>query len=195
MNQSSEYGSRGSAYGEFEPYNIGFFIDKAWFQCWPRVIGRAWLYQLEFADKARLVEQGQMITMATPDDRWYMDLLSHDPYRTKKALEAEGIAYLADDKAEQEHWQKWIFTRIIVRTRNQAVKIKVGPDNSDSNGHNLGNYADDKLDGYVRNKPWDDVKATGHFLVLAIPPTPQEAKYVGKALADYMATNKVYPLA
>jgi len=172
-----------------EPYNIGFFIDKAWQHCWTRVIGRAWLYQLECADKAAVIEKGSQIAMPGPDDRWYTDLLSKDPVRTKKALAAEGLEFLAGENAEQENWQDWIFTRMIVRTRNQEIKVKIASDICEDV------QCDDKSAGYVRNRSCNNAQSLAHFLILTIPPTPKDAKYVGKAIADYMATNKVYPLA
>jgi hypothetical protein len=206
MSSSEEYGTGlPGMYGASEPMNVGFFIDKTWYLCWPKVIARAWTYQIteekkstsddKYENKALLIESGQRVTMASPDDRWYMDLLSHDPYRTKKALEAEGMTFMASAKAAEEDWQKWIFTKMIVRSRSQTVDLTI---NSEANNSNA-KYSCKKDDGYSqyeRSMPWDDVsQGLGHFLVLTLPPAPSETKLIGQALADYKATNKIYPLS
>lgn len=207
MSSLEEYGPGFiGIYGESEPVNVGFFIDKTWRFCWPRVVSRAWAYQISEAKKsegdsnydnrALLIEAGQKVSLPSPDDRWYMDLLSHDPYRTKKALEAEGMVFMADADAAEEDWQKWIFTKIVVRTRTQEVNVKLnsGEEHADvkySSKHKPGTSL------YKRgNMLWHNVsQGLGHFVVLTLPPAPEDAKFIAQAISDYRATNKIYPLS
>jgi hypothetical protein len=191
MADPNEYGYKENPYGQEEPVNVGFFIDRAWRFCWPNVIARAWHYQESRPDNAKNIEDGFKIDIPDSDDRWYMDLLSKDPFRTKTALEAEGIIFMADANATAEDWDKWIFTRIVARTSNQSVNLTIKSNTSDS----VGGYLDDKEDGYVRTNPWKNSHGIGHFLVLTVPPKPENPRYFAKALSDYKATNKVYPLA
>lgn len=195
MENNSEYGQgNNSGYGPVEPVNVGYFIDKAWKFCWPNVIARAWHYQEVCSENAKLIEDGGKVSMPGADDRWYMDLLSQDPLRTKKALEAEGIVFMASDEADENDWEKWIYTRIIVRAASQSVKVKVKAIDSVSN--DVSGYRDNKEDGYARTNPWQEKNSSiGHFLVLTLPTRPNDRKLFAKALSDYKATNKVYPLA
>lgn len=173
--------------GRYEPEDIGFFVDRTWSLCWPNVIGRAWHYQHNNPVNAKKIEAGMFIDFPTPDDRWYMDLLSKDPYKTLNALTAEGFIYLADADAAEEHWEKWVFTKIIVKTRNQATKFTVSSKTS-------GTPCCEKK-SYKRENMWEkQIAGTGHFVILTLPPKPDEARHFSVALADYKASNKIYPL-
>ncbi|WP_022940769.1 hypothetical protein [Psychromonas hadalis] len=171
----------------YEPQDIGFFVDRTWALCWPNVIGRAWHYQHNNHQNAKEIEAGKFIDFPTPDDRWYMDLLSKDPYKTLQALTAEGFVYLADENAAEEHWEKWVFTKIIVKTRNQATKFTV---RSKTTAVSLNGCK-----GYKRKNIWEEqVEGTGHFVILTLPPKPSKTSDFAVALSDYKASNKIYPL-
>jgi hypothetical protein len=253
-------------YGRSEVVNIGFMIDQAWQYCWPKVIARAWTYQHKYPENAKETEQRKSLHLPTQADRWYADLLSQDPLRTKQALEAEGMVFLAAQHTEKEHWEHWVFTRMLVRTYDQAFKldVKMEPNGqlreqlkinanlpseqkleldyrvnklsalrkltlkgyeeqipkSDKQQladldklretHNEGlfylldprstpesfkRYQTSSANSYSRQFPWDDIKATGHFAVLTLPPKPAELHLFAKALADYKATANIYPLS
>lgn len=168
------------AFGSLEPIDAGFFIDRAWRFCWPNVIARAWQYQQKTPDLASKIESGGVIESPNDSDNWYMDLLSQDPTRTQKALEEEGMLFLASQDAIPEEWEKWVYTRMVVRASNQPTSIQVkAASRENKQGLDSSN---------ARN-------SIGHFLVLTLPPKPENPRYFAKALSDYKATNKVYPLA
>jgi len=178
---------------DYEPLNIGFFVDRTWYLCWPNVIGRSWAYQENYSEKALKIENGEKVENATEEDNWYMDLLSKNPHKTLKALEAEGFIYLANADAAEENWEKWFFTKIIVRTRSQPVSIEVqAGDCSDTESNK---YCAHEENGYSRKNIWNDkINGTGHFVVLTIPPKPNDPALFSVALSDYKASNKIYPM-
>lgn len=178
--------SNNSGFGPVEPVDVGFFIDRAWRFCWPNVIARAWRYQTKNAEAADLVEKGGSVSQPTDADRWYMDLLSQDPQRTKKALEAEGMLFKASSNAEADEWDKWVYTRILVRSSTQELSVRVKAASRCESPSEETSYERSAEPGN---------NSIGHFLVLTIPPAPSDTKYFAKALADYKATNKVYPIA
>ena len=251
----------GSEYGPYEPQDIGTLIDNNWRRAWPKVISRAWMYEHNNAQKALYIKEGIKFDPQTGDDAWYQDLLSHSPVATKRALMAEGMVYGASENAEEESWEDWIYTRIIVRTRDQKVAIQITDDqviaqnvkiteletlkkrynereesllvgsdltpeqiekldycldthlfkNEENGSANhklfmkmLANRVKKKLlfnfppveednTGYRRSSLWYKTKSTGHFLALTLPPKPEYESEFAVALADYIATNKIYP--
>jgi hypothetical protein len=269
MKYEEEYSTPTSQhYGSSEVVNIGFMIDQAWQYCWPKVIARAWTYQHKFPENAAKTENRESLHMPTQADRWYADLLSQDALRTKQALEAEGMVFLAAQHTEQEHWEHWVFTRMLVRAYDQQFKLDVTmephrqlqeqlksnanlpttqraelerrvsklsklreytlkgyekqipaddhqqltdlqklqetPNPNDglfylldprSTPESFKRYQSSSTNSYARQFPWDDIKATGHYAVLTLPPKPAALHLFAKALADYKATANIYPLS
>ncbi|MCJ8273723.1 MAG: hypothetical protein MJK04_30535 [Psychrosphaera sp.] len=126
MKYEDEYSLQtNQGYGSSEVVNIGLMIDQAWKFCWPKVIARAWTYQHKYPANAEVIETGETLNLPTDADRWYADLLSQDPLRTKQALEAEGMVFLAAQNTDKEHWEHWMFTRMLVRAYNQKFELVV----------------------------------------------------------------------
>jgi hypothetical protein len=179
MTKNIQFSQNGNA-----PINAKFLNHESLEQAWSRVIGRAWLFQKEYAEDAKSINTLNADALKTDDHHWYKNLLSQEPELVKKAFIDEGLVTLGTQQSMDSDfdYSQWITSDIYVINFDQQMDLVI-PASKENKEYNIEENT---------SNGWSDVNGIDHTVILSLPEAPSDAAEFALALADYCCAGKTY---